>query len=260
MTAEKRALRFVLIALGLLVAVVVAINMLNIPELDKDTLCPKDPIHISAGDLNILVDRTDPLSALNEEIVRSLVDRWSKRARAFQRMHLYVLKSGDIKVFSKQLTVCAPPLMLSLQIALGRTQATALVKQQNEYIRNAITQGIETTTLINRSRIIEAVRQITNATWLPHSKLLIISDLIEISDLADFYYSMAPTFSDWKQKPNAAAILREVMLTKDNKVQICELHTDKPSYAHRGAARTFWQQFFNLFGIAVEHSCSEIAV
>lgn len=257
-TPEQKALRYVVGALAVLVVVVVAIRVLSISELEKDSLCPTDTTQIPQGDLNILIDRTDALSDLSEDVARRLIAKWGDRAPPFERMHLYVLNHEDIKVFSRQLTVCAPPSELSLQFAKGRTEAQNLMTSHRARISEAITQGLVAPKAIHYSRILEALRQITNSTWPPKSKLIIITDLIEKSNLADFYTAMAPEFDVWKKSAKGAAILNEIMLTKENRVQICELQTDKPDHAHRGAARTFWQKLFYQYGIKVQASCSEM--
>jgi hypothetical protein len=257
---EQRALKYVIGATIVLVLVVAAMRLLSIPEIDNATLCPKDNASIPQGDLNVLIDRTDALSPLNETVVRQLVGRWASGAVPFQRMNLYVLNNDDIKIFKKKLTVCVPPSEISLRIAKGETVAKSLLAGQEKHIADAIASELVVSEPISKSRIIEAVRQITNSTWPPHSKLLLISDLIEISELADFYYTMAPNFDIWKRSTKGSSILAEIMLEKGNSDQICELQTDRPDYSHRGDSRVFWQRFFYEFGITVKAGCSEILI
>jgi hypothetical protein len=259
-TPAQRAKFYVICAIAVLVGVVLSMRALSIPELENESLCPRELAVIPQGDLNVIIDRTDALSDLNQDVVMTLVSKWADGAIPFQRMNIYVLNSGDIKTFSKQLTVCAPPREISLQIARGRTSAKKLLEAQKNYVADAISRGIKVSEPINKSRIIEAIRQVTNSSWPPKSKLILISDLIEISDLADFYFQMAPEFETWQAKAKGAVILNEIMLTQENKVQICELQTDKPDHAHRGAARVFWQKFFFQYGIAVKASCSEVLI
>ena len=260
MSPEKKALLSVICALGVFVVVVISMRLLAIPDIDSDTLCPVDQTKIPLGDLNILLDRTDALSTLNQDVARQLINKWRGDARPFERMNLFVLNSGDIKKFSRQITVCAPPTDISLQFAKGRTLANQLLQRHRNLVDDAVTKGLETTEIIGKSRIIEALRQITNSTWPPKSRLLVISDLIEISDLANFFGELAPDFDVWKTRPNAVSILNEIMLSKENSVQVCEFQMDKPDHAHRGAARMFWQKFFFQYGISVKASCSEVLI
>ena len=68
--------------------------------------------------------------------------------------------------------------------------------------------------------------------------------MIENSQYADFYSKSVPEFSNWIIKSGNKGIVDSILMSKGDKVQICQLLTDHPGHSERERAKVFWIEFF----------------
>ncbi len=249
--AEKKASKILglVILMALFLAFVVWI--LTPSQLD-DNFCPVDKANIQPNRLSVLIDISDSLTSNNIKIVEAIITDWVDGGSRAQKLAIYSLNTSSINNFEDTDTICSPPSKKLLQFAYGRQKANQRIEKFKTRVQDSIKKSSAANSVISDSLIIESVRQITNGpNWFTgSSRLVLISDLIEKSQVADFYNKPVPNFSDWIKFDQNRSLVDSIQLSKGDKVQICQLLTNKPGYTSRDAAKIFWVDLFKYKGVA----------
>lgn len=248
--ADKKASIFLYGVLGLTLILALTISILTPPELDEN-FCPKDSTKLNSHHISMLIDLSDELTNLNKKIVKSILFDWLESGTNQQKMSIYSLSSSDMNSFEDIDTICSPPSKLLLSFGLGRQKAEDKIKKFKSKMENIIDAGSKAPVKLQESKILESIRQITNSpNWFTgHSRLVIVSDLIEKSQYGDFYSKKAPDFDEWIRSPDNKSLIDEINISRGDGVQICQLRTDKPNFDARTAAKMFWVSLLEYKGI-----------
>lgn len=258
--AESKSFKFLVIVLAVAAAIGIAVAVLTPPDLDAN-FCPIDKSKIQPHKVSMLIDITDKLSNQNKKIVNELLQDWVSSGVSSQKLSIYSLNTSNINEFEDIDTLCSPPNARLLAFSYGRQKADQRIGEFKKRLLDKIEQGSATKNTLNTSRILESVRQITNGPgWFPgSSRLILITDLIEKSDFADFYNAIPPKFSDWVLRPANQSLVNSMQMGKGDRVQVCQLLTEKPSFASRERAAEFWVELFRFKGVSeVVFTCNQI--
>jgi hypothetical protein len=259
--AESKARKFLFIVLGLSLILGITFLVISPPSLD-DNFCPVDRSKIKRHRFSMLIDITSDLTNQNKKIVNALVADWTSNGIPSQMLSIYSLNTSNIREFEDIDTICTPPNALILGFTYGQQRANQRISQFKARIQDVVNQAsLPTHGKLTSSKILESLRQITNGpSWISgSSRLILISDLIEKSEFADFYNSNVPTFSNWLEKKSNKGLVDSIQLSRGDKVQICQLLTEKPSYESRERAKQFWIDLIAYKGITeVFFTCNGI--
>jgi len=249
--AEKKASKILGVVILAAVFLATIVWLLTPSQLDEN-FCPVDKASIKPYRLSMLIDISDSLTANNTKIIDAIVSDWVDSGSRAQKLAIYSLNTSTINNFQDTDTICSPPNQKLLQFAYGRQKAKDRIEKFKARVAESIKKSSVANSAISDSLIIESVRQITNGPhWFPgSSRLILISDLIEKSQVADFYNKPVPLFSDWIKNDQNRSLVASIQLSKGDKVQICQLLTDKPGYASRDAAKIFWVDLFKFKGVS----------
>jgi hypothetical protein len=245
-TAENKATKLLLVILSFGVTLAIIFFILSPPQL-ADNFCPLDKSKIKNRKMALLIDISSSLSNQNKKIVNEVVADWISKSEPYQMLSIYSLNTSNINDFEDIDTICSPPNSKILSFALGQKQAKERLDQFKTRIKNNIEASSKNNSQLTDSKIIESIRQITNGpNWtMGHSRLILISDLIEKSQYADFYSKPVPNFDNWKESKIHESLINDIKLFRGDKVQICQLLTDKPGYEAREKAQKFWIDLLN---------------
>lgn len=249
--AEKKASKILGVVILGAVFLAFVVWLITPSQLDEN-FCPVDKSSIQPYRLSMLIDISDSLTGNNTKIVEAIISDWVDSGSRGQKLAIYSLNTSAINNFEDTDTICSPPNKNLLQFAYGRQKANGRIEKFKARVADSIKKSSAANLTINDSLIIESVRQITNGpNWFPgSSRLILISDLIEKSQVADFYNKPVPSFSDWIKSDQNRSLVDSIQLSKGDKVQICQLLTNRPSYASRDAAKIFWVDLFKYKGVS----------
>jgi len=249
-SAESKSKKVLTIVVLVSLILIIVVYLLTPPNLN-DNFCPDDNNQIQANHYSVLIDVTDSLSKLNRKIVDGIVFDWLERSPPMQKLAVYSLNTATLSDFEDIDTICSPPNASLLSFKYGRQKALNRINEFKKRLMQSIDKSSITTTKLNDSKILESVRQITNSpNWFPgSSRLVLISDLIEKSSYANFYSRDVPDFEDWVKINSNKDLLSSISLTRGDKVQICQLHTDKPNESARRKAKEFWVNLIAYKGV-----------
>ncbi|MBT8566708.1 hypothetical protein G6675_04040 [Polynucleobacter paneuropaeus] len=259
--AESKAKRFLFIVLAISAFLAIVFAVITPPALDEN-FCPVDKLKIKPHRFFMLIDITSELTNQNKKIVSNIASDWVSGGPSSQMLSIYSLNTANIKDFEDIDTICSPPNALLLGISYGQQKANQRIDKFKARIREVVDKASRPNSQLTSSKILESVMQITNGpNWLPGtSRLIMVSDLIEKSDAADFYAGNIPKFSDWVAKQENKGLVNSIKMTRGDRVQICQVLTEKPGYQAREQAAQFWLDLFAYKGVSeVFFACSGIA-
>lgn len=247
---EKKSKLILFSVVFLFIALLVISNLVAPPELDNN-FCPKDSEKVDSHHISMLIDLSDELTNLNKKIVKSILFDWLESGTSQQKLSIYSLKSTDMNSFEDIDTVCSPPSKLSLSSRLGREKAEQKINQFKIRMEGIIEAGSKVSMKLNESKLLESIRQVSNSPnwYVGHSRLVIVSDLIEKSRYANFYSKEVPDFHEWIASPENQSLISDINISRGDKVQICQLRTDKPGFDARNKAKLFWISLLQLKGV-----------
>ena len=259
--AESKARKLLFIVLGVSLILGIAILVISPPPLD-DNFCPLEKSRIKKHRYSMLIDITSDLTNQNKKIVNALVGDWTSNGIPHQMLSIYSLNTANIREFEDIDTICSPPNSWVLGFSYGRQRANQRISEFKTRIQAVVNQASRSSNgQLTNSKIFESLRQITNSPgWISgSSRLILVSDLIEKSEFADFYNLSIPTFSSWIDNKNNKGLVDSMQFSRGDKVQICQLLTEKPGYESRERAKKFWIDLFAYKGISeVFFTCNGI--
>ncbi len=257
--AEKNASFFLYGVLTLSIIIGLVFYALTPADLNEN-FCPTDKTKINSTHVSVVIDLSDELTNLNKKIVKSILFDWLDSGIEHQELSVYSLNSEDIKTFEDIDTICSPPSQVLLSFKYGRQKANQRVRSFKDRLQKSIESASAVDRKLQKSRILESIRQVTNSpNWIKgSSRLVLISDLIENSELADFYSQPVPDFKNWlESNNNRTGLVNSIQISKGDKVQICQLQTDKPNFSARDKSKLFWVELFDYKGIdEIAFNCS----
>jgi hypothetical protein len=259
--AESKAKRFLYIVLGISLFLAVVFWVITPPTLDEN-FCPVDKLKIKPHRFFMLIDITSDLTNQNKKIVNNLASDWVMGGPSSQMLSIYSLNTSNIRDFEDIDTICSPPNSLLLGISYGQQKANQRIEKFKARIKEVVDKASRPNSQLISSKILESVMQVTNGpNWVPGtSRLIMVSDLIEKSDAADFYNGNIPVFNDWVIKKDNKGLVNSIKMMRGDRVQICQVLTEKPGYQAREQAKQFWIDLFAYKGISeVFFACSGVA-
>ena len=197
--------------LGVLTAVIVASTAgaigwtkLHHVDVDTATLCPlTGPMGVHA----VLLDRSDPITALQAQRVRQVIDQIVANAEIGERIDLYVLTADGAAAMHPLLSLCRP----KSEGHMLYENATRIHEHYVEYFRQPLDTEINKLmepSTTETSPIMESIKAVCVAAFgnLPTGTpvhLTIASDMIQYSSLMDHYkqrdfdaFSHTPAFKE----------------------------------------------------------------
>lgn len=174
------------------------------PKLDEATACPNTgPTAIHA----ILIDRSDPISPMQGQQVRQIVDRYVRGARVGERFELYVADSDAVNVLKPVAVVCNPG---RGDQANELYQNPQMIQRQFEEkfvkVLNHNLDALLKTGTAESSPILESIRAVAVSAFgaveagaIPLS-LTIVSDLVQHS-AANSHFRGETNFAELSKKP-----------------------------------------------------------
>jgi hypothetical protein len=179
------------------------------PKTDPDTFCPVN----GASALTVIaIDATDPFDAVQRREIDNRVRRLLGEMERGHRLDIYTMDAGRQSLASRVFSKCNPGRQATrLDRVAG--QPTRVERRYREEFAAAITQALEVTIesgAANQSPIVESVRAIAAdalgdvAGDVP-GRLIIVSDLVQHSDIYSMFRSGVGQFDDFSRSPNYLA-------------------------------------------------------
>lgn len=259
--AETKAKRFLYIVLGIAALLAIMFWIIVPPSLDEN-FCPVEKSKIKPHRFFMMIDVTSDLTNQNKKIVNNLALDWISGGPSSQMLSIYSLNTSNIKDFEDIDTICSPPNPFVLGFSYGQQKANQRINEFKSRIRKVIDSASRPSSQLTNSKILESISQITNGpNWVPgSSRLIMISDLIEKSNFADFYSGNVPAFNDWITKKENQGLVNSIQMGKGDRVQICQVLTERPGYQAREQAKQFWIDLFAYKAISeVIFACNGVA-
>ncbi len=178
------------------------------PATDPDTFCPVN----GASALTVIaIDATDPFDAVQKREIDNRVRTLLGQMERGHRLDIYTMDAGRQTLASRVFSKCNPGQATRLDQVAG--QPTRVERIYREEFAAAITQALEVTIeagAANQSPIVESVRAIAAdalgdvAGSVPR-RLIIVSDLVQHSDIYSMFRSGVGQFDDFSRSANYAA-------------------------------------------------------
>jgi hypothetical protein len=190
--AKRTALGFAAVAaLSVLGAAIVwaVIRGKEQDALSADTFCPKaGPIAVTA----VLIDRTDGLTAIQVEALKSRFDAWAHAIPKYGALVVYDVGDGD-ELLDPVLSLCNPG-DGSDQSALDSNKKMWAQRYEEKFATpvHALIENMRFDTEAASSPILEAVQAIAVRDFGPQrsgmpKRLIIVSDLLQHTSAVNFY-------------------------------------------------------------------------
>lgn len=204
----------------------------------------------STGVASVLIDRTDPLSALQEARIK---DR-------LRQLELHELRANDfVEVWELRQTDEGPLRRLFARYFPGRdanplwANPSAVASRSDSLFWTPLLDALRPPVSghVAHSPILSAVRELSEQSEFSAAKsrrtLLLISDLLENSDAGSFYAAR----EDFRAFRVSAAYLALRPDLRGANVEVCYVVRPDLSPAASERARCFWQAYFRASGAAV---------
>lgn len=218
------------------------------PRLDPKSLCAAN--RASTGVASVLIDRTDPLSAVQEARVQ---DR-------LRQLELHELRSNDLlEVWELHQTDEGPLRCMFAKYFPGRdanplwANPAVVAKRCDSLFWAPLLDALRSPAArhVAHSPILSAVHELSEQSEFSPAKrrrtLLVISDLLENSDAGSFYTGR----EDFAAFRISAAFLRLKPDLRGANVEVRYIVRPELSPAASERARCFWRDYFRASGAAV---------
>jgi hypothetical protein len=210
-------------------------------ELDATTLCPAaGPTAVHA----VLLDRSDPITPLQSQRLRQVLDKAINEAEVGERIDLFVLAGDGTQAMQPEISICRPRsdgnFVYENEKKMRNTYLDRFRKPLDEALASMMTPATSRT-----SPIMESVKAICVAAFggLPKdvpAHLTIASDMIQFSPLLNHYKNK--DFDDFA----LTASYREV-LADCHRADVDVLYLVRPRDVRIQDRRhqLFWEKFFD---------------
>lgn len=210
-------------------------------QLDAATLCPATgPTAVHA----VLLDRSDPITPLQAQRLRQVLDKAVDGAAIGERIDLYVLAGDGTQALSPAVSLCRPQ---SEGNALYENNARMTATYRDRFrkpLDDALTAMMQPASS-KTSPIMESVKAVCVAAFgeLPKdsaARLTIASDMIQYSPLLDHYRNK--DFDDFALTPGFREVLSDCHRAE---VDILYLIRPRDVRVQDRRHQLFWEKFFD---------------
>jgi hypothetical protein len=214
---------------------------INAVQLDPANSCPlSGPVTVHA----VLLDQSDPISPLQVQRLRQLVNRLVEEAEVGERIDLYVLAANAVQAMTPRLSLCRPKSEGNILYENPEHIRKGYVARFQQPLDDALTQLTQLSSS-NVSPIMESIKAVCIAAFgsLPPgvpTKLTIASDMIQYSSLLDHYkqrdfeaFSHTPPYNE--------------VVTDCHRARVNVLYLIRPRDARIQDRKheLFWEKFFD---------------
>lgn len=217
-------------------------------KIDIVTNCPTSgPTAIHA----ILIDRSDPITPLQAQQVRQIVDRYVKEAKIGERFDLFVANSDAVNVLAPVASVCSPG---RGDQASELYQNPAMIQRQFDgkfvSVLRSNLEGLLVTSTSDSSPILESIRAVAVASFgnvdagsIP-LELTIVSDFVQSSP-AISHFRGETNFDELAKKPAWRQLQANL---KGAKVHALYLNRKEAARIQNRGHQLFWEKALRANG------------
>ena len=237
------------IGLAILVSVPLIIKLNEIPY-DEDTLCPLDRAY---GHTVIMIDKTDPLTTIQEDALRNIIDRVKTEMALYEKLSIYVLDDQNYSFPQPRFALCNPG---KGEDASPIYQNPRLIQRRFEELFgskvDAALDGIQLGDTRPHSPIMEMLRAIGSLNDFSNAyaprRLIIFSDMLQ--HMPDYsHHSGIPDFEEFKKTEYAAFQRVDLSGVDINLIYLVREKTAKRQTNRHGF---FWEQYFTWLGATLQ--------
>ena len=237
------------LGLALLALIPVILSITETP-FDEETLCPMEQDY---GHTIILVDKTDPLTLTQAELVRRLVDRVKTDMSIFEKLSIFVLDDLNYSFPEPRFALCNPG---SGENASPLYQNSRLMERRfeekfGEPLDKAL-DGIKLGDTRPNSPIMEMIASVGSLEDFHPSKeirrLIIFSDMLQ--HMPEYsHYRGKPDYKSFKDTDYARRLLVDLQ-----GVQVRIIYLVRMSAIQRQTNRhgLFWEKYFDRLGAVLD--------
>jgi len=216
--------------------------MSNSVAVDQSTGCLKDS-SLSPEHWVVVVDITSPLTTQEKTALEGLIDQITRSAKVTSRLRLYRLGESAIRASDRVVDICSP----------GNPDDANELEVYVEDVRRKWNQEFRATVLnelseitntsgLRQSPIIESINYVSllefSRPLAYKSRLIIISDFLQNSDLLDMYVDQPP-FDTFRKTVGDSAVSARL---EGVSVQLLYLSSPQPS-RQGDVWRSFWAAY-----------------
>jgi hypothetical protein len=219
--------------------------------------CPVDPSNIAGRNL-IIIDTTDPLRDGKFDDIENLISGlasessdnltgWIRGGKKSHMTSVFVLSNQSAAEMRPIAKFCTPPPMISQLFSYNEKNIRQIKMASQKKVSETIKQ-LQSVPGASQSTIVEAISTLTQAPsyWIPGSKLILVSDMLENSKTCGWFEHMEkiPSLNDVSTlcKAHIRSIQESLrpngLYTKTSTVAICSL----PGRNMKPGLHQFWSE------------------
>jgi hypothetical protein len=224
---------------------------------DHATGCPQDEEY--SGIFAVLLDTTDPISPVQQEIVRKKLDEFGKNLPRYGKLEVFAVRSTSDRLIEPLLQVCNPGRANDTNVLTGNP--TLMEKKWHEEFMNPLDKSLKVAlsdfVSAKQSPIMEEIQEVSVDAFFEtppktSKRLVIVSDMLQNSAVLNQYRQIEP-FQEFEHQPGYVKVRPEL-----DDVEVTILYVRRSSEFNRQGKRhvEFWQAFFAASGARIEEVMS----
>lgn len=238
-----------LLGLVIIALVPIFVSVLKVPY-DEETLCPSDREYAHTV---ILIDKTDPLTATQEDLLRRMINQIKDEMQLYEKLSVYVLDDRNYAFPTPRFALCNPG---SGDNASPLYQNPRLIHQRftekfGQPLSDALA-GIRLGDTRPNSPIMEMIASIAELKDFKPSKerrrLIIFSDMLQHMPEYSQYHA-APDFKTFADTPYARRLSVEMTGVSVRIVYLLRAGSERRQTNAHGL---FWEQYFARLGARLD--------
>jgi hypothetical protein len=225
--------------------------------IDYATGCPKDGNYSEI--FAVLLDTTDSLSPVQQEIVQKKLDELAEEVPRYGRLEVFTVRASSDRLIEPLLQVCNPGRASDTNEWTGnpRLMEKRWHEKFMEPLDKSLKVALSDSVSAKQSPIMEEIQQVSVQAFFEtppktSKRLAIVSDMLQNSAVLNQYRHLE-SFEEFELQPGFVKVRPEL-----NKVDLTILYVRRSSDFNRQGKRhvEFWQQFFGASGARIEEIMS----
>jgi len=221
------------------------------------TGCPKDRNYSAI--FAILLDTTDSLSPLQQEIVQKKLDELAEKVPRYGKLEIFAVRTSSDRLIEPLLQVCNPGRASDTNEWTGNPRL--MEKRWHEKFLDPLDKSLKValsdSISAKQSPIMEEIQQVSVQAFFEappktSKRLTIVSDMLQNSAVLN-QYRHPESFEEFEHQPGFLKVRPEL-----NDVDVTILYVRRTSEFNRQGKRhvEFWQSFFAASGARIEEVMS----
>lgn len=224
---------------------------------DYATGCPKDGNYTAI--FAILLDTTDSLSPVQQEIVQKKLDEFAEKLPRYGKLEIFAVRASSDRLIEPLLHVCNPGRGGDTNEFTGNPRL--MEKRWHEKFMDPLDKSLKValsdSASAKQSPIMEEIQQVSVQAFFEtppktSKRLAIVSDMLQNSAVLN-QYRHQESFKEFKHQPGFVKVRPEL-----SDVDVTILYVRRSSDFNRQGKRhvEFWQSFFSASGARIEEVMS----